>query len=161
MSATVYDLAATRGFVEEMTSRETPEYSWTQTPDSMVIRLKVEDDVKKDDVSVRFESRSVRVCVGDAETLSEKTEREIRAESVWLLEKEKDGTYISLDMLKKENEWWCRALKCEKTPVDISELPDLSEKETTRPTPKLEPVGKLGVQSTTKDEFKGKSSFVW
>ena len=144
-----------------MTSRETPKYTWTQTPDSMVIRLKVGDDVEKDDVSVRFNPTSVRVCVRGAETLSEKMERPIRAESVWILEKEKDGTYISLDMLKKKNEWWTRALKCEKTPVDISELPDLSKKETTRPTPKLEPVGKLGVQSTTKDKFKGKSSFVW
>ena len=64
----------------------------------------------------------------------------IRAESVDS-EKEKDGTYISLDMLKKKNEWWTRALKCEKTPVDISELPDLS-KRNDETHPKTLPVGK-------------------
>ena len=143
-----------------MTSNQTSKYSWTQTPDSMVIRVKLGKDVKKNDVSVRFESRSVRVCVGSIEILSDTTEREIRTESVWFLEKEKDGTFISLDMLKKDNEWWCRALKSEKTSVDVSELPSLS-KEDTKPTPTLEPVGKLGIQSTTKDKFKGKSSFMW
>ena len=145
-----------------MSSNETSEYSWIQTPDSMVIRVRVGADVKVSDVSVKIESKRVSVLVRGVEVLSGSTENEIRTESVGLLEEDEKESckFVSLDLLKKTEAWWCRALKSEK-PVNISKLPDLKKDDEKPTSPALQPIGKLGEQSTTKEEFKGKSSFVW